>query len=69
MTSQKEWSLQQHKDHLAYLEGIYNKRDNPAGMAIPKREGAYYFGEGVSMAEHIERYRGVIRTLITEGGI
>ena len=54
-------TLQEHKDHLAYLEQLYS--DNPSMMAIPKLEGAFYFSEDLSLAEHIEWYHAEINKM------
>ena len=54
-------TLQEHKEHLAHLE--QQQRENQFGMAIPKPEGAFYFGCAESLDEHIERYHAEINKL------
>ena len=63
MTSQKKWSLQQHKDHLAYLEQAYNATNDTTGfgLALIVAEGAFYFGRYITPAEHVEKYREAIK--------
>ena len=46
----------EHIEHVKYLETL-------DGFIIPKLEGAFYFGEGVTLAEHISLYKKEIEGL------
>ena len=46
-----------HLEHLTQLEEMYHPDKDTFGFALWKREGAFYFGEGVSGVRYVELYR------------
>jgi len=49
--------LQWHKDYLVQLKAMPS---GGLGLAVPKCEGALYFGHYISMDEYIEKYEAAI---------
>lgn len=55
------------EDHLEYLEFLKEGlSDKGFGMAVPKREGAFYFGRYVTYSEYVDKYE---KQCIKEGWI
>jgi len=45
------------EEHLEYLEWLKEGlSDKGFGLAIPKAEGAFYFGNDISYKEYVNRY-------------
>ena len=54
-------TLEEHEEYLDHLQGLLDASgDDGFGLAICKREGAFYFGEGISFAEYVELYEKAI---------
>lgn len=51
-------TLQDHKDYLTWLKKGYGKGE--FGMAVPKREGAFYFGHYIAYDEYVDKYEAEV---------
>jgi len=61
--------LLEHTEYLECLKSLvaHSRRESTPfgtlGLAIPKRQGAFYFGDDLSLDEYISRYQEQINLL------